>query len=285
MVCFELYAASRAMTGLYRPALDAPRPHLPAVRRHDASSGTAAGITVRDLGRALRPRQRHPLAAAQTPRNPGPRPPRPRHPRRTHRLDPAPPSEGTALRTRVADLPRAAGLRRRPHASTNSPSCTTCCSRIRGAQPPPPSDEGDPPCRHPLHRLRHRHRRRPQRPRPLQRRRPRPRPRRPQGDGRPRRRPDQPRAAVRRRLRRLLPQRPASASPGGRRSPSPTPPSPSTSASAPTARAASASPSPSRPNSRPSTRPRPGELLEAAHQVCPYSNATRGNVEVTLTIA
>ncbi len=27
------------------------------------------------------------------------------------------------------------------------------------------------------------------------------------------------------------------------------------------------------------------ELLEAAHQVCPYSNATRGNVEVTLNLA
>ena len=26
------------------------------------------------------------------------------------------------------------------------------------------------------------------------------------------------------------------------------------------------------------------ELVEAAHQVCPYSNATRGNVEVTLTV-
>ena len=26
-------------------------------------------------------------------------------------------------------------------------------------------------------------------------------------------------------------------------------------------------------------------LIDAAHQVCPYSNATRGNVEVTLTIA
>ncbi|MEU4238401.1 organic hydroperoxide resistance protein [Actinoplanes sp. NPDC026619] len=26
-------------------------------------------------------------------------------------------------------------------------------------------------------------------------------------------------------------------------------------------------------------------LIEAAHQVCPYSNATRGNVEVALTIA
>jgi osmotically inducible protein OsmC len=26
-------------------------------------------------------------------------------------------------------------------------------------------------------------------------------------------------------------------------------------------------------------------LLEAAHQVCPYSNATRGNVEVTITVA
>ena len=27
------------------------------------------------------------------------------------------------------------------------------------------------------------------------------------------------------------------------------------------------------------------ELLEAAHQVCPYSHATRGNVDVTLTVA
>ena len=27
------------------------------------------------------------------------------------------------------------------------------------------------------------------------------------------------------------------------------------------------------------------ELLEAAHQVCPYSNAVRGNVDVTLTLA
>lgn len=26
-------------------------------------------------------------------------------------------------------------------------------------------------------------------------------------------------------------------------------------------------------------------LLDAAHQVCPYSNATRGNIEVTLTLA
>jgi len=26
------------------------------------------------------------------------------------------------------------------------------------------------------------------------------------------------------------------------------------------------------------------ELVEQAHQVCPYSNATRGNVEVTLTV-
>ena len=25
-------------------------------------------------------------------------------------------------------------------------------------------------------------------------------------------------------------------------------------------------------------------LVDAAHQVCPYSNATRGNVEVTLTV-
>ncbi|WP_037906631.1 organic hydroperoxide resistance protein [Actinacidiphila yeochonensis] len=27
------------------------------------------------------------------------------------------------------------------------------------------------------------------------------------------------------------------------------------------------------------------ELVEKAHQVCPYSNATRGNIEVTLTVA
>ena len=26
------------------------------------------------------------------------------------------------------------------------------------------------------------------------------------------------------------------------------------------------------------------ELLDAAHQVCPYSNATRGNIDVTLTL-
>ena len=26
-------------------------------------------------------------------------------------------------------------------------------------------------------------------------------------------------------------------------------------------------------------------LVEKAHQVCPYSNATRGNIDVTLTVA
>jgi organic hydroperoxide reductase OsmC/OhrA len=26
------------------------------------------------------------------------------------------------------------------------------------------------------------------------------------------------------------------------------------------------------------------ELVHAAHQVCPYSNATRGNIEVSLTV-
>ena len=26
------------------------------------------------------------------------------------------------------------------------------------------------------------------------------------------------------------------------------------------------------------------ELIEAAHQVCPYSNATRGNIDVTITV-
>jgi organic hydroperoxide reductase OsmC/OhrA len=25
------------------------------------------------------------------------------------------------------------------------------------------------------------------------------------------------------------------------------------------------------------------QLVRAAHQICPYSNATRGNIEVTLT--
>jgi lipoyl-dependent peroxiredoxin len=36
----------------------------------------------------------------------------------------------------------------------------------------------------------------------------------------------------------------------------------------------------------PSINPdRARDLLDAAHQVCPYSHATRGNVEVTLTVA
>jgi organic hydroperoxide reductase OsmC/OhrA len=30
-------------------------------------------------------------------------------------------------------------------------------------------------------------------------------------------------------------------------------------------------------------RAQAAEIVAAAHQVCPYSNATRGNVEVTLT--
>ena len=32
------------------------------------------------------------------------------------------------------------------------------------------------------------------------------------------------------------------------------------------------------------TAPRPQALVDAAHQVCPYSNATRGNIDVTLTV-
>jgi lipoyl-dependent peroxiredoxin len=32
-------------------------------------------------------------------------------------------------------------------------------------------------------------------------------------------------------------------------------------------------------------REQAAKLVEQAHQVCPYSNATRGNVEVTLTVA
>ena len=36
----------------------------------------------------------------------------------------------------------------------------------------------------------------------------------------------------------------------------------------------------------PSVSPEKGkELLEAAHQVCPYSNATRGNIDVQLNLA
>src|SRR4051794_12549936 len=52
LVCFELYAASRAMIGLYRPALEAAGltyPQFVALRviRHRGR------ITVRDLGTAL----------------------------------------------------------------------------------------------------------------------------------------------------------------------------------------------------------------------------------------
>lgn len=52
MICFELYAASRAMTGLYRPALDALGLTYPqyATLRVIWHHGT---ITVRDLGHAL----------------------------------------------------------------------------------------------------------------------------------------------------------------------------------------------------------------------------------------
>jgi len=53
MICFELYAASRAMTALYRPALDAagltyPQYLVMRVLWHRGA------ITVRDLGTALR---------------------------------------------------------------------------------------------------------------------------------------------------------------------------------------------------------------------------------------
>ena len=46
----------------------------------------------------------------------------------------------------------------------------------------------------------------------------------------------------------------------------------------------SASPSSSRSPCPPSEQAVAEELVEQAHQVCPYSNATRGNVEVTLTV-
>ena len=53
MICFELYAASRAMTSLYRPALDAhglTYPQYAALR----VIWHRGRITVRDLGTALR---------------------------------------------------------------------------------------------------------------------------------------------------------------------------------------------------------------------------------------
>jgi DNA-binding MarR family transcriptional regulator len=52
MVCFNLYAASRAMTGLYRPALDALGLTYPQYVAMNViwHRGT---ITVRDLGHAL----------------------------------------------------------------------------------------------------------------------------------------------------------------------------------------------------------------------------------------
>ncbi|MEU7905476.1 MarR family transcriptional regulator [Actinoplanes sp. NPDC049118] len=52
MICFELYAASRAMTGLYRPALDAlglTYPQFVAMR----VVWHRGRLTVRDLGAAL----------------------------------------------------------------------------------------------------------------------------------------------------------------------------------------------------------------------------------------
>jgi DNA-binding MarR family transcriptional regulator len=52
MICFELYAASRAMTGLYRPALDAlglTYPQFVALR----VIWHRGRLTVRDLGAAL----------------------------------------------------------------------------------------------------------------------------------------------------------------------------------------------------------------------------------------
>ena len=53
MICFELYAASRAMTALYRPALDAAGLTYPQylVMR---VLGHRGATTVRDLGTALR---------------------------------------------------------------------------------------------------------------------------------------------------------------------------------------------------------------------------------------
>src|SRR4051812_28488457 len=52
MICFELYAASRAMTGRYRPALDAlglTYPQFAALR----VIWHRGAITVRDLGKTL----------------------------------------------------------------------------------------------------------------------------------------------------------------------------------------------------------------------------------------
>jgi MarR family transcriptional regulator, organic hydroperoxide resistance regulator len=52
MICFELYAASRAMTGLYRPALDAVGLTYPQYVAMRALWHTGR-ITVRDLGHAM----------------------------------------------------------------------------------------------------------------------------------------------------------------------------------------------------------------------------------------
>jgi DNA-binding MarR family transcriptional regulator len=103
MICFELYAASRAMTGLYRPALDAlgiTYPQYAALRviwHHGA-------ITVGDLGRALdldsgtlSPLLKRLEAQGFVTRERG------THDERTVTVRPT--AEGAELRHRVADLP------------------------------------------------------------------------------------------------------------------------------------------------------------------------------------
>lgn len=107
LICFELYAASRAMTGLYRPALDAAGltyPQFVALR----VIWHRGRITVRDLGAAL-----HLDSGTLSPllkrlENQGLiRRERGTHDERVVWISPTP--EGAALEQQVADLPRELG--------------------------------------------------------------------------------------------------------------------------------------------------------------------------------
>ena len=103
MICFELYAASRAMTGLYRPALNAAGityPQFVALR----VIWQRGSITVGDLGRALQldsgtlsPLLKRLEAEGLVTRERG------THDERTVTIRPT--LAGTELQTQVADLP------------------------------------------------------------------------------------------------------------------------------------------------------------------------------------
>ena len=70
----------------------------------------------------------------------------------------------------------------------------------------------------------------------------------------------------------------------GRRPTSPAPRSPPASRSARSTTAGSVSPSSSTSTPRTSTTTRRSRSSHKAHEVCPYSNATRGNIEVALSV-